>query len=131
LRTPGNKRPGRPPRHLLSGILRCGACGGPPGAVARYRYGCARAKDSGSCSSKLRVRRTDAETALLAGLRAELRSEAAFQAFQRSVADKMRRQSVDVDAQRRRLASLEREHGNVMAAIRAGILTASTKAELV
>lgn len=130
LGTPANARPGRPPRHLLSGILRCGECGGPIVAIDRYQYGCAKAKDAGTCRAKVRFRRVDAERALLAGVRSELASEAAFQAFQRAVAEKMRRHTTDVDALRRQLAKVEREHGNLMAAIRAGIFTTSTKAEL-
>lgn len=121
---------GRPARHVLSGILRCGECGGPMVVVDRYRYGCARAKDRGTCSSRLRFSRLDAEHALLAGVRAELNTPEAFAAFQRAAAAKMRRHAPDMDALKRRLAEVEREHGNVLAAIRAGIITPSTKAEL-
>lgn len=125
----GNFR-GRPCSHILSGILRCGECGGPMVIVDRYRYGCGRAKDRGTCSSTLRFRRDDAERELLAGVRRELLSEAGFRAFQAAAMEKMRQHAPDTGALQRKLAQLEREHANVMAAIRAGIITPSTKAEL-
>jgi DNA invertase Pin-like site-specific DNA recombinase len=121
---------GRPPKHVLSGILRCGECGGPMTVIDRYRYGCGRAKDRGTCSSTLRFSRLDAERAVLAGVRAELGTPQAYAAFQRAVAEKMRRHAPNVDALKRRLAEAERERGNVLVAIRAGIITPSTKAEL-
>lgn len=124
--------PGRPARHLLSGILRCAQCGGPLVVVDKYRYGCSTRKDRGesACSSTLRVPRADAEHALLAGIRRDLLSEAAFQQFQRAVTAALKQAAPDTDAIRRRLADAERVHANIMVALRAGIITASTKAEL-
>ena len=124
--------PGRPNKHLLSGILRCGECGGPMVIVDRYRYGCATHKERGDsvCPSLIKVRRDVADTALLAGLQAELLSEAAFQRFQRVVTVELKRAAPDIDAARRKLVDAERVHANILAALRAGIITASTKAEL-
>ena len=121
---------GRPARHLLSGILRCGACGGPMVSIDRYRYGCARAKESGVCTSRLRFPRETAERALLAGITRELLSDEAFRVFQREVQAAIKRSAPDIDALQRALAKAKTEHGHVMAAIKAGILTPSTKAEL-
>src|SRR5690606_33915406 len=74
---------GRPPRHVLSGILRCGECGGPLVVVDRYNYGCNRAKDRGTCSG-IKVHRQVAERAILGTLRAELASDEAYARFQRA-----------------------------------------------
>lgn len=121
---------GRPPSHLLSGLLRCGECGGPMVVVDRYRYGCATAKDRGTCVSRLRFARKDAEAAMLAGVRERLLSDDAVKRVQRAVAVHMKRHAPDADAMRARLAQAQRERDNVMAAIRAGIITPSTKAAL-
>lgn len=121
---------GRPPKHLLSGLLRCGDCGGPMVAIDRYRYGCATAKDRGTCHSKVRVARTVAETALLAGVKAELLSDEAFRRFQRAAAASLKAGASSPDGIKRKLADAQRMRENVMAAIRAGIITPSTKAEL-
>ena len=130
-RVPG-AGPGRPMRHLLSGILRCADCGGPLVIVDRYRYGCSTHKDRGdaACPSRIRVPRAPAEHALLAGVREQLLGEAAFQRFQRAVTAHLKSAMPDLDSARRRVADAERVQANIMAALRAGIITASTKAEL-
>jgi site-specific DNA recombinase len=121
---------GRPPRHLLSGLLRCGECGGAMVVIDRYRYGCATAKDRGTCMSRVRVAVKAAEHALLANVREQFLTEAAFQRVQRQVAIALKQQSPNTDSAKRRLQAAEKVHTNIMAAIRAGILTPSTKAEL-
>jgi site-specific DNA recombinase len=121
---------GRPPRHLLSGMLRCGECDGPMVIVDRYCYGCSTAKERGTCSGSLRVPRRVAESALLASIREDLLSDEAFALVQRRVTAELRRRGPNLDSLKRRLESAERERENILAAIRAGIFTTSTKAEL-
>lgn len=125
--TPG---PGRPMRHLLSGLLVCGECGGPLVVVDAYNYGCSTARDRSTCSSRIRLRRKVAEEALLAGVREQLLSEAAFQRFQKTLRAALKKSARDPEAAKKKLASAELELANVMAAIRAGIITPSTKAEV-
>jgi DNA invertase Pin-like site-specific DNA recombinase len=66
-------------KHLFVGFMRCSVCGGAvtclygrPGAV---RYGCSRSQKDGvqACDNRLTVRSQVVDTALLAGLRLELR----------------------------------------------------------
>ncbi len=121
---------GRPARHLLSGLLRCGDCGGPLVMLDAYAYGCSVARNRGTCSSTLRVSRREAEHALLAGVREQLLSEEALKRFQRAAAAALKRQASTTEDARRRLAEAARVRDNVLAAIRAGIITPSTKAEL-
>ena len=125
--TPGG---GRPPRHLLSGIARCGVCGGPMVVVDAYNYACSIAKDRGVCSSKIRLKRQSAERLLLAGIRDQLLSDTAFERFQRAAAATLKRAAPDMEAAKRRIADAERVRENLMTAIKAGILTESTKSEL-
>lgn len=117
---------GRPPQHVLSGILRCGLCNGPMVVVDRYNYGCANAKQRGTCAG-LRVARAAAEDRLLAAVRARLSAPEAFAEYQRAVQAHLRQSGGEAT---RRLAEARKWHGNVMAAIRAGIITPSTKADL-
>ena len=122
--------PGRPPRYLLSGILRCGECGGPMVIVDRYRYGCLRHKDAGTCESRLRISRVIAENALLHGVKANLMDESAYQRFLRAVSAQLKRSAPDMDGAKRKIAEAEAEHANLMRAIKAGIITTSTKSAL-
>ena len=122
--------PGRPPRYLLSGLIRCGECGGPMVMVDAKAYGCSVAKERGTCSSRLRVPRHAAEEQLVAGVRDQLLSPAAFAAFRRAYTAASKRQQPDTRAVQQRLAAAERVRENLLAALRAGIITPSTKAEL-
>jgi site-specific DNA recombinase len=66
-------------RHLFSGFLRCGTCGGAitvvSGGYGQPRYGCARRSKDGAttCANSLTIRAKVADAALLAGLQEELR----------------------------------------------------------
>ena len=120
---------GRPPTHLLSGILRCGDCGAPMVIVDRYRYGCSHAKERGTCSSKVKVVRKTAEDAMLAGVREQLLTEENIRRVQK-VAAKLRQAQPEAEITKAALAQAERERSNVMEAIKAGIITPSTKAAL-
>lgn len=123
---------GRAPKYLLSGLLRCGACGASYVVVDRYRYGCAHNRDRGpaACSNGLRVARARLEAVLLADVREQLLSPAAYAAFEADVRQSMRLARPDPAAARRALAQAKTEAENILAAIRAGIITPMTKAAL-
>jgi site-specific DNA recombinase len=65
-------------RHLFSGFMKCGTCGGAvvtvTGGYGSPRYGCLRSWRNGrdACSNRLTVRAKVADAQLLAGLRAEV-----------------------------------------------------------
>jgi DNA invertase Pin-like site-specific DNA recombinase len=65
-------------RHLFSGFMRCGLCGGAvvavTGGYGTPRYGCQRSWRNGTlaCSNRLTIRAKVADSYLLAGLKAEL-----------------------------------------------------------
>jgi len=99
-------------------------------AIDRYRYGCAAAKDRGTCTSRVRFSRAASENAMLAGVREELLSEDAFKRFQRAVRDELRRHAPDPAAARTALTKAEGVRQNILAALRAGIITPSTRSEL-
>jgi site-specific DNA recombinase len=125
--------PGRSPRHMLSGLLKCCDCGGPMVAVDAYRYGCARAKDRGPtvCASRLRVARTHVESALLAGIKRDLLSEAAYHAFEREARRLLTQAAPDTGNIEKRIRDAERTRENIMAALKAGIITAGTRQALI
>ena len=124
--------PGRRPKHLLSGLLRCKECGGPLVVIDRYRYGCSTHKDRGdsACSNRIRLPRREAETNLLAGIKAQLLTEDAFRHVVADVQAVLRQAAPDLTGLTRKVQDAERVRENVMAAIRAGIITPTTKSEL-
>ncbi len=66
----GNKRQTR--KRLLSGLLRCGACGGSMTIVNRERYSCSAKRERGTCSNPVGIRATEVEARVLDGLKAIL-----------------------------------------------------------
>ena len=70
------------PRHLLSGLLVCGVCGGSYVMRGQDRYGCSNHVMNGSCANRRGIRRTILEERVLAGLREKLMApEAAAEAM--------------------------------------------------
>lgn len=124
----GNK--GRAAKALLSGLLRCEECGGPVTMVDSHSYGCARARDRGTCTNRLRVKARDADAAMVAGIREALLTDDAMKAWQVAVAKAMKAHSGDSGQAQRTLRAAATERDNLMRAIRAGIITPSTKAAL-
>ena len=91
-------------------------------AVSATAYGCAARKDRGAVVCQgVRVRRVDAEAAVLAFVREELLSPAAVATFEREVRDYSREQRAGSAADARgmpaRAAEIEREIGRLTDAI--------------
>lgn len=124
--------PGRSPKRLLSGILRCPDCGGPVVVVDRYRYGCNRAKASGAtaCGNRLRVARTVVDRCMIDHLITYFSDSATMRAVQAEVAAMLKELQPDIVGARMRLAAAQRVRDNIAAALRAGIITPTTRAEL-
>lgn len=123
---------GRAPKYLFSGLLKCGSCGGAFVIQGRDHYGCATHKDRGAsvCSNGLKVKRATIERVLLAGVKETLLSENAYRAFEAEARNLLKLAKPDPANARRRLATAKKELDNLMAAIKAGIVTATTKAVL-
>ncbi|WP_341233603.1 zinc ribbon domain-containing protein [uncultured Sulfitobacter sp.] len=56
-------------RHLFSGLLTCGQCGGGFTLVGKAYYGCTNARNKGTCDNRLTIVNTDLGTRVLAGLK--------------------------------------------------------------
>lgn len=63
----GNER--QTTKRLLSGLIRCGACGGAMTIVNRERYSCSARRERGTCDSPAGIRAADLEARVLDGLR--------------------------------------------------------------
>ncbi len=129
-------RTGAGPKYLFSGLLKCGCCGANYVIADRRRYGCVGQRNWGDsvCNNRLRVDRKLAEERLLDGIKRDLFTDAAFELFQTEAARLLREHAVErrtgLDRLKRKLRTVNREVDNVMSAIKAGVVTASTKDEL-
>jgi hypothetical protein len=69
------------PKHLFSGLLKCSACGGPLVKISAEHYGCARARDKGTCDCSDIVRQRKLEETVLRGLQHHLMQPELVEAF--------------------------------------------------
>ncbi|MES9957107.1 MAG: recombinase family protein [Sedimenticola sp.] len=131
-----NARTGAGPKYLFSGLLKCGECGSNYVVISQYQYGCASHTNGGkhACPNTRRVSRKLVEARLLEGIKRDLFTEEAFKEFRREtsrlLAERKRTQQPNTKELELRLAETEREIENIMAAIKAGIITDTTKTEL-
>ncbi len=127
---------GRPPKFLLSGLLKCGECGSNFVVQSYYQYGCAGRINRGAahCGNHLRVARTLVEEKCLASIRRDLLTPEAFALFKKETArlltERQRQQGPELKRVQKHLAEVERVIANIMKAIKDGIVTRTTKAEL-
>lgn len=131
-----NARTGAGPKYLLSGLLKCGECGGNYVVMDRLRYGCCRHKERGTsvCKNNLKVERSLIEERLLSVVKHHLFTPECIELFRkevsRRIAEREGQKDPELEMLKRRLSVIKSEMNNLMTAIKAGITTKSTKAEL-
>lgn len=90
----------RRPKTLLSGLVRCGCCGGPMVHVHSGRMACNRARETKSCDNRLRIDGAQLERTVLAGVRANLLAADTFEAFARAYLDEANRIAMEENVAR-------------------------------
>ncbi len=126
------KRKTSSPKYLLSSLLRCAECESNFVLQSYYQYGCAGHKDRGPsvCRNSLKVSRTLVEDKILAGLRKDLFTQEGLDLFIKETTKLLTDRRTERQPDHSRLPKVEKEIANIMKAIKAGILTPTTKAEL-
>ena len=123
----------RRPRYLFSGLMRCGVCGG-YSKISAELFGCATARNKGTCDNRLNIRRDVLEASVLNGLKAHLMDPALFQVFADAFTRELNRQRAAESGQRDRiaaeLATVERKLRKIVAAISDGVPARTLKEEL-
>src|SRR5262249_49607495 len=79
--------------HLLSGLLRCGLCGGAYTSVGSDRYACANHVNRGTCGNRRTISRPSIEHRVLGGLKAQLLAPELFAEFVREFQAECNRQA--------------------------------------
>ena len=97
------------PRHLLSGLMKCGACGASFTKCGLHRFGCAAARDRATCTNSLTIHGGEIETTILAGLKQRLMEPALFEEFTREFTAELNRQRSKIANEKKTLqGELER-----------------------
>ncbi|PPD09915.1 MAG: recombinase family protein, partial [Methylocystis sp.] len=116
----------RRPRHILSGLLKCGACGAGMASngkdsSGRIRIRCSSATESGICPDPKTFYLDTVEAAVLNGLTAELRHPEVIAEYVRTYHAERKRLAAEADRKRlrleRRLGDLNREIDRLVDAI--------------
>jgi site-specific DNA recombinase len=69
------------PRFLVTGLAKCGACSASYVQISAKLFGCAAARNRGTCSNRLNIRLDALEAMILDGLRNQLMAPEPFKAF--------------------------------------------------
>ena len=97
------------PRYLLSGLMKCGACGASYTKYGLHRFGCSATRDRATCTNHLTIHGDEIELAILAGLKERLMEPGLFEEFAREFTAEMNRQRSALASEKRTLqAELER-----------------------
>ena len=100
------------PRYLVSGLAKCGACGGSYVKISKNLFGCAAARDRGTCDNRLNIRIEVLERTILDGLRERLMAPELFKEFCTEFHRELNRLrsegNAELEAQRVELVRIER-----------------------
>jgi site-specific DNA recombinase len=83
----------RRPKHLLTGLLHCGACGGALAAIGKDYLACTAARSGAGCSNRSSIRRSRVEGVVLEGLKGQLMAPELVEEFIRAFHEEVNRQN--------------------------------------
>lgn len=128
----GRNAGGRKGKYLFSGLLKCGLCGAAYTLRGSRYYGCSNNHNRGGsvCQNSTTVKKSTIERVLLAGVKESLLSEESFRQFESEARSLLKQSKPDPSIARRKLNAAKAELDNLMSAIKAGIITPTTKAAL-
>lgn len=114
----------RRPKHMLSGLVRCGGCGGPMIVVWKDRVGCSSKINRGICGARRTILLGEIEHRVLAALEAHLLAPdivaAAVEAYREERARLNAERARNRRNAERDLAAIDRKIAGIVAAIEAG-----------
>ena len=124
----------RRPRYLLSGLVKCGVCGGGYAQVSQTHLGCATARNKGLCQNRLTIAREKLEAAVLAGLKHHLMTPELFKEFCDAFIAEVNRERMNASAARAaaeaELVNVRRRLRQIVDAIADGVAARTLRDEL-
>ncbi|MBK8174834.1 MAG: recombinase family protein [Rhodospirillales bacterium] len=125
----------RRPQYLFSGLLKCGQCGGGFVKYSHDRLGCATARNKGTCSNLLTIKRSEVEAAVLNGLKSHLMDERLCAVFCEEYTAHMNRLRIEANASlegyKAELGKIGREVDRYLDAIGGGLPVAQVKDRMI
>jgi site-specific DNA recombinase len=125
----------RRPKYLFSGLTTCGCCGAGYTLISAVLVGCAAARNKGTCSNRLNIRRDRIEARILNALSSRLMDPELFAAFCEEFTKEMNRVRLEasgtLEAARRELDRTGRQIKKLIEAIKDGVPPLSVKDEMI
>ena len=125
----------RRPRHLFSGLTKCGVCGGGYTTLYRNRLGCSAARVKGTCDNHLKIDRQRCEGIVLDGLRTHLMQHESFAVFCEEYTRELNRRRMEMSAalsaQTAELERVERDLAKLIQALKDGVPALAVRDEMI
>ena len=124
----------RRPKHLFSGLVHCGVCGGGYTVSGGTKLRCARKRESGTCTNGHIVTVETLETKILHGLEKHLLTDEAFTRFAKTFNEERAKIRAELDKQRnnreKELATANRRIKQIVNAVADGLDSKAMRVEL-
>jgi DNA invertase Pin-like site-specific DNA recombinase len=124
----------RRPRHILSGLVKCGCCDGTYAGVGKDYLACSTARRFGTCENRAGVRRHDLEVAVLGALKDNLLQPDLVEEFIRGYHEEINRKAAaagaTMAASQRRLAKVKKDIDAIIDNLIAGYRNETMKRRL-
>ncbi len=112
------------PKYLLSGLMKCAACGGSYTKISANLFGCATARNKGTCTNRLNIRSEKLETIILDGLKDQLMDPDLFKSFVEEFTNELNRlrmtKSAETDTKKTQLTRIQTQIDYLVTAIADG-----------
>ncbi|MDN7350151.1 recombinase family protein, partial [Acetobacter senegalensis] len=122
------------PTHLLTGLIKCGCCGGGFSMISKHHLGCSTARNKGTCENRLTIRRDVLEKSVLNGLQTQMMDPALFKEFCDEFTREINRlrmeKGADLVALKSELPKIERELDKAVQAILDGFASSALKTRM-
>ncbi len=123
------------PTYLLSGLLKCGSCGGGFSMCSKTHVGCSNRRNKGTCNNTHTIRRDQLEKIVLDGLKHHLMEPEYFAEFCKEYTEELNRlrmeMSASLNAQRLELEKIDKEQDKLVDAICEGVPASKVKGRMI
>ncbi|MPQ75193.1 recombinase family protein [Acetobacter senegalensis] len=122
------------PTHLLTGLIKCGCCGGGFSMISKHHLGCSTARNKGTCENRLTIRRDVLEKSVLNGLKTQMMDPALFKEFCEEFTREVNRlrmeKGADLATLKSELPKIKRELDKAVQAILDGFASSALKTRM-
>jgi len=125
----------RRPKYLLSGLIKCGHCGGGFSTVSQTHMGCSTARNKGTCDNRRTIKREALEELVLSGLQHHLMDPALCEIFAEEYTRHLNEiriaKNASIEAAKAELVRIDREQEKLVDAICDGVPAIKVKDRMI